>query len=66
MKDAAFSDGIFSIIVGYRSRVSHNDRQDTDLLLHYHRSYPQRYCLRYVVMLKGKQLRVLRLPVLQE
>jgi len=24
------------------------------------------HCLRYVVMLKGKQLRVLRLPVLQE
>lgn len=35
--------GIFSNIVGYHSRVSHNDRQDTDLLLHYHLSYLQLY-----------------------
>ena len=42
MKDAAFSDGIFSIIVGYRSRVSHNDRQCIDLLCNCHRS-----CLLY-------------------
>ena len=35
MKDAAFSDGIFSNIVVLRNQAPHSDRQNTDLLLHY-------------------------------
>ena len=43
MKDAAFSDGIFSNIVVLRNQAPHSDRQNTDLLLHYLLSYLQRY-----------------------
>ena len=39
MKDAAFSDGIFSNIVVLRNQAPHSDRQNTDLLLHYLLSY---------------------------
>ena len=42
MKDAAFSDGIFSNIVVLRNQAPHSDRQNTDLLLHYLLSYLQR------------------------
>ena len=48
MKDAAFSDGIFSNIVVLRNQAPHSDRQNTDLLLHYLLSCLQRYLPKYI------------------
>ena len=61
MKDAAFSDGIFSNIVVLRNQAPHSDRQNTDLAdcvqtAMYQRSICFQHPLRKAVALCGKHI----------